>query len=79
MYTEEAVEYAHKYSADKTADQMVALYRESPEYARVMEQVGVTDTGAQISVPLSDDEDGAGEHTYPISFAYVLLVSCFFY
>ena len=63
------MECSHKYS-DKTTDQMIHLYNESPEYQDVL---GVLGPEVQIvdKAPAGDP----AEHTYPISFAYVQIHS----
>eukprot|EP00026_Physarum_polycephalum_P000651 Phypoly_transcript_00652.p1 GENE.Phypoly_transcript_00652~~Phypoly_transcript_00652.p1 ORF type:complete len:1280 (+),score=171.37 Phypoly_transcript_00652:231-4070(+) len=63
-FLQEAVEYAHKYS-DKTTDQMVELYRNSPEYEEAMREIGPEETildGAELPIEFK-------EKTYPTSFA----------
>lgn len=62
-FLQEAVEFAHRYS-NRTADQMVTIYRESPQYQHVMQELGPE---IQI-VPKKHESDEPAEHTYPTSF-----------
>lgn len=80
-FLQEAIEYSHKYS-DKNTDQMISLFRESPEYHDMMAHVEAsvhvtanapTTEGASsmpsppANTPVQDPADS--EDTYPTSFA----------
>lgn len=70
------MEYSHKYS-DKSTDEMIDFYRESPEYKDVMEKLG--DEVIIGADKPTEDSDAPVEHTYPTSFAYVSNnIHCFF-
>jgi hypothetical protein len=67
LLAEEAVEFSHRYS-NKTADQMVSLYNESPEFQEAMAIIGTPEVQF-IEPDGKEDPDAPIEHTYPTTFA----------
>ena len=80
-FTEEAVEFSHKYS-DKSTDQLIDIYRESPEYRDCMDKLGGEVFTLEPAVNFERSKDFE-EHTYPTSkmyaFYYMLIIMIFYF